>query len=163
MRKLVIFYSFEGSTKLLANTIAESIGADIIELKPKINVIKQHGFTKYFWGGKQVFFKEKPELEKFDKKLKEYNIIFIGTPVWSWTYAPAMRSFLENQNLNGKKIALFCAHEGGKGKIFDKMKAKLQGNEFIGEMDFYKVFKNREKSVDKARKWAEKTISNINI
>ncbi|MFA6529068.1 MAG: flavodoxin [Candidatus Gracilibacteria bacterium] len=96
MRKLVVFYSFEGSTKLLAKAIAETIEADILELKPKKETVKSHGFAKYFWGGKQVLFKQKPVLEKFDKNPDDYDVIFLGTPVWSWTYTPAMRSFLES-------------------------------------------------------------------
>ena len=162
-KKLVIFYSFEGSTRLIAEAIAKAVGADILELKPKKVKVTSHGFSKYFWGGKQVIFREKPKLEEFDKNPDDYDIIFIGTPVWSWTYTPAMRSFLGNQNLRNKKVALFCAHEGGKGKFFDKMKAKLQGNEFIGEMDFYKVFKNKEKSADGAKKWSEEIIVNTKI
>lgn len=102
-------------------------------------------------------------MEEFDKNPDDYDIIFIGTPVWSWTYTPPMRSFLGNQNLRNKKVALFCTYEGMKGKIFDKMKTKLQGNGFIGEMDFYKVLKNKKKSVDRAKKWSEEIIVNTKI
>lgn len=161
MKKLVIFYSFEGSTKLLAKAIAETIKADVLELKPKKEVVKSHGFAKYFWGGKQVFLKEKPELEKFDKNPNDYDMIFLGTPVWSFTYAPAMRSFLESQKLQDKKIALFCAFEGQKGKIFENMKKKLAGNEFISEKDFYKVSRDKDKNIVEAKKWAEATITCI--
>lgn len=158
-KSLIIFYSLEGNTKFLTETIAKSIGADILELKPKEEKVKKNEFTKYFWGGKQVLFKEKPKLENFDKNPEDYDLVFIGTPIWAWTYTPAIRSFLENQNLKNKKIALFCTHEGGKGKIFDNIKSKLSGNEFIGEKDFYKVFDNKEKSADEAKKWA-KAITN---
>ena len=35
MKNLVVYYSLEGNTKLIAEFIAKEIGADIIELKPK--------------------------------------------------------------------------------------------------------------------------------
>lgn len=86
-------------------------------------------------------------------------IIFIGTPVWAWTYAPPLRSFLEGQKLQNKKIALFCTHEGGKGKVFENMRAELCGNEFIGEKDFCKVVKDKEKNADGAKKWANNLVA----
>lgn len=159
MKRLVIFYSFEGSTKLLAEAIAGAVFADKLELKPQTETIKSHGVTKYFWGCKQVSFKEKPKLEEFKINPNDYDIIFIGTPVWAWTYAPPLRSFLEGQKLQNKKIALFCAHEGGKGKVFEKMRAELCGNEFIGEKDFCKVVKDKEKNADVVRKWANEIIN----
>jgi hypothetical protein len=45
--------------------------------------------------------------------------------------------------------------ESQKGKIFENMKKKLAGNEFISEKDFYKVSKDKEKNVAEAKKWAE--------
>lgn len=45
MKKLVVFYSFEGNTKFLAEAIANEIKADILELKPK-KEIKTKGFFK---------------------------------------------------------------------------------------------------------------------
>ena len=46
MKKLVIFYSFEGNTKYIAENIAEAVDADILELKP-VKDIKSNGFMKY--------------------------------------------------------------------------------------------------------------------
>lgn len=155
MKKLVIFYSFEGSVKFLSEAIAQAIGADLLELKSEDKKLKSHGFSKYFWGGKQVIFKEKPELDKFDKNPNDYDLVFIGTPVWVGTYAPAIRSFLENQNLQNKKIALFCAHEGNNRSVFGDIKKKLGGNEFIGEKDFYKVFNDKEKNIEEVKRWAD--------
>lgn len=156
MKKLIVFYSFEGSTRLIAETIAREIGADLLELKPKKEKVKTHGLAKYFWGGRQVFFKEKPELENFDKNPNDYDLIFIGSPVWAWNCAPAMRSFLDSQNLNNKKIVLFCAYEGNKGKIFKTMESKLSKNEIIGETAFLNVAAGKEKNIALAKEWAKK-------
>lgn len=35
MKALVVYYSFEGNTRLIAHAIAEAVGADLLELKPK--------------------------------------------------------------------------------------------------------------------------------
>lgn len=39
MKNLVIFYSLEGNTKLIASTIARAINADVLELKTKRNIV----------------------------------------------------------------------------------------------------------------------------
>jgi menaquinone-dependent protoporphyrinogen IX oxidase len=67
---------------------------------------------KYLRGGKQVMMKETPELEPYQIDLKNHDIIYIGTPVWAFTFTPAIRSFLKHTHLKNKKIVLFCTHEG---------------------------------------------------
>ena len=158
MKKVVIFYSFEGNTKLMAENIAKTIDADLLELKQK-KEIKSKGFMKYVWGGKAAIMKTKPELLPFDKDIQEYDVLFIGTPVWAWTYAPPLNTFFASHSLLNKKIALFCCHGGGKGKIFDKMKEALKDNQILGEIDFKEPLKNNPgANVQKAKKWAEDII-----
>ena len=69
MKSLVIYYSLEGNTKLIADTIKNELNSDVLELRTK----KQYpnkGFKKYLWGGKSVILKEKPPKihTKRDKK-----------------------------------------------------------------------------------------------
>ncbi|EDK32794.1 flavodoxin family protein [Clostridium kluyveri] len=159
---LVVYYSLEGNTKLIAETISEKLSSDILEIKPKKD-IDSHSKMKYLIGGKQSVIKEKPELIPYDINVENYDILFIGTPVWAWTFAPAVRSFLESTNLKNKKIALFSCNGGANGKTFENMKDKLQGNEFLGQIEFKDPLKNdREENVEKARKWAY-DICKLNI
>ncbi|HQP91981.1 MAG TPA: flavodoxin, partial [Candidatus Omnitrophota bacterium] len=87
MKKLIVFYSLDGNTRFIARAIAESTGADMMELQPRVQP-ELKGFMKYLWGGRQVFMKEKPQLLSFQKNPQDYDLIFIGTPVWAFTYAP---------------------------------------------------------------------------
>lgn len=161
MKKLVIYYSLEGNTRFIAQRIAETIEAETLELKPK-REIKQRGLARYFRGGKQVMTKEKPELFSFDKQLNEYEVIFIGTPVWAGSYSPALNTLFSNLTFRDKKIALFCCHRGGKGKIFKRMKERLSENEIIGEMDFVEPLKNdQESNSDKAKAWAKEVMEKL--
>ena len=159
MKKLVIYYSFEGNTELLAKNIVEVTGADLLKLELKQDV-KSHGFMKFFWGGKQVVMKEKPELLPLDKNPEDYDLIVIGTPVWSFTFAPALRTFFSSVNLAGKKVALFCSHEGGPKETLGNMKKELEGNEFVSEADFFAPLKkDKEETTRKAREWARDLIN----
>ena len=158
MKKLVVFYSLDGNTRFVARTIAEAVAADILELNPKDGPRKS-GFAKYIWGGRQVMRKYKPELEAFDKKPEDYDLLFIGTPVWAWTYTPALATFFSTVPLKGKKIAVFCCSGGGKGKTLEKMKENLGGNEIVGETDFVEPLRRDQKeNATKARKWAREVV-----
>lgn len=80
MKSLVIYYSLEGDTKLIANIIKNELNSDVLELRTK----KQYpnkGFKKYLWGGKSVIFKEKPKLLNKYIDISIYDKIFIGTPI----------------------------------------------------------------------------------
>ncbi len=156
MKKLVVYYSLDGNTRFIAGAIAEASGADMLELKLR-NQPELKGFMKFFWGGRQVFTKQRPQLLAFEKDPQDYDVIFIGTPVWAFTYAPALASFFEQVNLRGKKIALFCCSGGGKGRILENMKDSLSGNEFVGEIHFVEPLRRDSKHCEEAaRQWAEK-------
>ena len=86
MKSLVIYYSLEGNTKLIADTIKNELNSDVLELRTK----KQYpnkGFKKYLCGGKSVILKEKPKLLNKYIDISIYDKIFIGTPIWAGTYA----------------------------------------------------------------------------
>lgn len=161
MNKLVIFYSLNGNTKLIAENIAQAAGADLLELKPKKD-IPSKGLMKYLQGGKAAVTKAKTELLPFDKDPGQYDLFFIGTPVWAGTYTPALNTFFATHPLSNKKIALFCCHLGGKGKIFDKMKEVLKDNHILGEIDFKEPLKkNTDENIKKARDWTEIIIKSL--
>lgn len=152
---LVIYYSFEGNTRFIAEAVAREIKSDVLELKVK-NDIKTKSFLKFLWGGKQVLQKKTPELLPLDKNPEDYEIIFIGTPVWAFTFAPALRTFLKDVKLKDKKIALFCTHEGSAAKTFEDMKKELENNDIISENDFADVLKNPQQNSLDAKLWAGK-------
>lgn len=154
MKILIIYYSLEGNTRFIAEAIAKEIHADLLELKVK-NEINTKGFMKYIWGGKQVIQKEQPELVPININLDNYDLIFIGTPVWAFNFTPAIRTFLNSFTLKDKKIALFCTHEGFVGNSIKNMKKILEtSNDIIAENDFVNVLKNPQQNSLLAKAWA---------
>ena len=135
MKTAIIYYSFEGNCALVAKAIKDALGADIFEIKT-VDKKKRSGFAKYLWGGFQAITKKKPELEPLSVDINAYDLIILGTPVWAASPTPAIVSFLDKTKITGKKLALFCCHGGGKGKLFDKFKALLPSNTIVGEIDF---------------------------
>lgn len=104
--------------------------------------------------------REKPALLPFGKDPKKYDTIFIGTPVWAFTYSAPLNTFFHETKLKGKKIALFICHGGGKKDTLSDMRKALSGNEIIGEIDFFEPLKNnKEASAKKAEQWVKKILS----
>jgi flavodoxin len=157
LKKLVVFYSFEGNTRFVAETIAAKVGAGLMELQPQ-KEIATHGFMKYFWGGRQAIMKEKPELLPIDKNPAEYDLIYLGTPVWAFTFAPPMRTFLSDHLPVRKKIALYCCHEGTFGKTFENLRLALPGNEIVSQRDFITPLHKKAETQANAEKWAEEAL-----
>ena len=54
----------------------------------------------------------KPELTD-NGNVKDYDIIFLGTPVWWYTMASPVKTFISNNDFSGKTIVPFCTHGGG--------------------------------------------------
>jgi flavodoxin len=154
VKKLVVYYSLDGNTRFIARAIADSVGADVLELKVDAEPPK-NSFMKYFWGGRQVMTKQIPSLIPFSQHPEDYDMLFIGTPVWAFSYAPALAAFFSRFSLKGKKVALFCCSGGMKGKTFERMKEKLFGNTFLGEKHFIEPLRRREEQAAlEARTWA---------
>ncbi len=159
MKTLIVYYSLEGSTHLIAETIASAIHADVLRLLPKDD-IKSKGFMKYVWGGKAVVMGDIPELISFEKDPEQYDLIILGTPVWAFGPSPAMISFLKQASISGKKIAFFCCHGGGgKATTFTKMKKFLPACDVLGEIQFLDPAKKKsEEKVNQAVSWAKGLI-----
>jgi len=160
MKALIVFYSLEGNTRLIAKAIAEHTDADILELIPK-KEYPSSGFAKYFFGGKSVLFKEKPDLEKYNINLDNYELIFFGSPIWAGTFAPPLRTFLtEHSGMSNKKIAAFaCSSGGDAAKCFTEIKQILSGCSFISKLSLIDPAKEyTEKQVSEAIEWANSII-----
>jgi flavodoxin len=157
-KALVLCYSFEGYTLQMANDIKDALQIEVLEIKP-LNELKTKGFYKYIWGGRQVVFKKKPELSPLDVDFNLYDTIFIGSPIWAGTYAPPIRTLLEDGMLKIKKIAYFYTHEGGASK------AALRGqqaidihNKFIGSLSILNKVSKLEDNRNEIIAWAKSML-----
>lgn len=159
MKVLVLYYSFSGNTRLIAETVSKELNADIEEIKP-IKPLNAGGAGYVMWGLRQLVSQSKPPLATLEHDPAKYDLIILGTPVWSYTITPPIRTFLSDNRMIGKKIALFCCHGGNYGKTLEDMKKALQGNEIVAAADFYDPLKHDSaQNICKAAKWAKSIIN----
>ena len=155
MRILVLYYSLEGNTCYIAEKIAETVGADLQALKP-IQEIKLNGF-KVVRGGRQVVYGKRPQLEPLSLDPGEYDLVFVGTPVWAFTYAPALRTCFREHGQSGK-VACFCTHEGGPGKCLDRMAKAMPTADVLGVLDIRQPVRSDE-NVSRVTAWAKEIVA----
>ena len=158
---LIVYYSLTGNTHLIAEAIKEQTGADIERLKPIKDLNSESG-TRFFWGGMHAKMKQKPKLEPLKYDPNEYDLIFLGTPVWAWTLTPPIRSYLESNDLSSKALAIWnCA--GGNGiKAMERLKKKLQNVKIAGEKTFKEPLANDpDEQIKRAKEWAAEIINSL--
>lgn len=160
-KAIVLFYSFEGNTRKIGEFLAEKLDLPFEEVKP-VKEIRSRGFSKYFWGGSQVVMNKKPELVPLTTNLDEYDMVFLGSPVWAGSFTPPMKTFLEGGILKDKKIAFFYCHDGGPGRVEDKMKVSANiNNHLISSYGLTKVSINFETIKDEVLEWAKEILGNV--
>lgn len=161
MKTLVLYYSLEDNTKQLAEAIADDLGADIERVMPK-KEISSKGIGKFFWGGRQVIMNKIPAIEALSSDFDAYDFIIVGSPVWAGTFAPAIKPFLALEAIKGKKLAFFCTHEGGPGKVIEKF-TNVAGahNVVVDGIDFLNDKRDILQHRAAALKWAQNCISKL--
>lgn len=109
---LVLYYSQTNNTRAVADAIAEKLGAD------KEEVVALDPYTGDFNETIGRCMKEReegilPEVEPLKADLSQYDVIFLGAPIWFGTFAPPMAATLTNIDLSGKKVVPFCTFGSG--------------------------------------------------
>ena len=156
---LIVYYSLTGNTKYIAELIKEAINADILPIKP-IKELNPKGSMKFIWGGAQATMKKKPKLEPIEINPNDYDLIFLGTPVWAWNFSPPIRSFLTEYDLSGKNVALWCCSGGSPGKTLTKLKDYIKNSEVLDEIDFNDPLENDpEGAKEKVIEWAKEIVT----
>lgn len=112
---IVVFSESAGqNTRRVAVWLHEATGAEILPLEP-VEPYPDSYAKCLLRGRKEIKAGVQPALSTSSQcDLSEYEIIFLGTPVWFGTYAPPVKTFLaQNDYLKGKAVFLFATHGGG--------------------------------------------------
>ena len=126
MKTLVVYYSYTGKTRLVAERRAKEVAADILELKEKTRRSK---FNAYFFGCIAARKQKLAELQDFTTDLPSYNKIIIAMPIWAGYPAPAINNII-NSLPPGKEIELIMTSGSGNSKgSRNKIKTMIEAKE----------------------------------
>lgn len=134
MKKIVIYFTYTGNTKMIANKISKILNCDILEIKPKVPYVKDYNKVVEDEHNSERS-NYLPEIENINIDLNDYNEIIIGTPVWWYRPAPVIRTFLNKIDLSDKKVIPFATNAGWLGKTFKEIKELCPNSEVCNEMN----------------------------
>ena len=121
---LVTYFSAEGNTAKVAGTLAAAIEADSFEIVPE----KPYTRADIRWTNplarcnrEMLGRKDVPVAGKVDN-MADYDVIFVGFPIWYGCAPNVVNTFLNGYDLDGKKIGVFATSGGsGIGKTAKKL------------------------------------------
>ena len=133
MKTLVVYYSKSGNTRRVAEEIVKALGAETEEI---VEVgVKRTGVLGFLRAGRGGMMREKSRIEAPKKRPGDYDLVFVGSPVWGGNLAPAVRSYLAAVDLGQKPMALFCTMgSNGEKKTFDSIRELAPGSKALGEL-----------------------------
>lgn len=116
-----------GTTEMVARMIQKETGGDLFRIQTKkkypanfdrlVDQNHQEMDDGYL-----------PKLKKKVKKMKQYDVIFLGYPIWAMDAPQAIESFIKAHNLKGKTVIPFCTHGGsGQSGTYKKIQKLCSG------------------------------------
>lgn len=105
IRACVIYYSYSGVTRRVAEGIRSASGCDVIEVK---TTTPYTTFTAYTTGVLRSRKGAADPIEPGSIDVSGYDLLIIGTPVWAWHPAPAMNAAVQAlSGCEGKMAVIF--------------------------------------------------------
>ena len=116
MKALVTYFSASGVTRNAAKQVADIIGADLYEITPEV----LYTDADLDWRDKQ----SRSSVEMADKTsrpalkdggkvdLTNYDVVFVGFPIWWYTAPTIINTFIEANDFTGKTIVPFATSGG---------------------------------------------------
>jgi flavodoxin len=110
-KKLIAYFSASGVTRKAAESLAEITGADLYEIRPAVPYSKADLDWKNPKSRSSIEMTDptfRPALADTDANIHDYDVIFVGFPIW-WYVAPTIiNTFLESYDFTGKTIVPFA-------------------------------------------------------
>jgi len=110
-KKLVAYFSASDVTRKVAEVLAEAANADLYEIKPEVPYTKADLDWRDKKSRSSIEMNDKssrPAITDKDAHVGEYDVIFVGFPIW-WYVAPTIiNNFLESYDFSGKTIVPFA-------------------------------------------------------
>lgn len=149
MKTLVTYFSATGTTKAAAEKLAKITNADIYEIKPEV----PYTSADLDWHDKEsrstIEMQDKnsrPAMADKNAKIENYDVIYVGFPIW-WYVAPTIiNTFLESYDFSGKTVILFSTSGGSDfGETVENLKGSCSPKTIIKEG---KVFRGNPTEAD---------------
>lgn len=159
-KRLIVFYSYTGHTKYIAELIKSKLQCDMCEIKPIKPYSDDYDLVVDEYQNNERA-QETPEIEKLEIDLNEYDEIIVGSPVWWYTITPPIRTFLKENDLSGKIIVPFATNAGWLGRTFGEIKKLCKDAIVENEMNIVFTSDHTKNELITDKKEIEEWINNL--
>lgn len=114
---LVAYFSATGTTKKAAERIAKAAHATLVEIEPQQPYTAEDLDWTNDKSRSSVEMKNKkfrPAIKKLTVNVDDYDVIYLGFPIWWGTCPTIINTFIESNNLEGKTVVPFATSGGSK-------------------------------------------------
>lgn len=159
LKVLILYTTVDGNTAAVAKSIKEKLGADMSQIV-RVKKVRGYGFFNNMKLWLEVKRKKKPEIFPFKWDPRDYDLIFIGTPVWYNSYNPVFNTLFDVIKIYDRKIALFSTGEKPDGMALNKLSEVLKDSVLLGKYHciepIWEDDENETKRIlDEAADWAK--------
>ncbi|WP_198292755.1 flavodoxin [Mesorhizobium sp. STM 4661] len=106
---LILYYSRTGHTRTVASQIQGLIGGDLVEIRT-VEAYPDDYDAVVAQNAEEQRSGYMPPLRTKIPSIGDYDVIFIGSPLWNVRLTPPVRSFLSSHDLSGKTVAPFVTY-----------------------------------------------------
>lgn len=130
-KKLVAYFSPTGTTAKAAQAVADAVGADMFEIKPAVPYTAADLDWMDSRSRSTLEMKDdssRPAIAEKCASMAEYDVVYLGFPIW-WYVAPTIiDTFVESYDLTGKTVVPFATSGGsGMGRTVEVLKKLAPG------------------------------------
>ena len=143
---LVVYYSLSGRTRDIAERIQARTGSDIYEIKTAEEI--KAGPMLYITSKRELESGAYPELRGDLPDMGGYDLIFVGSPIWWYTAATPVLSFLSKADFKGKKVIPFSTQGSNAGAFLEDFTKKAKNANVTGYQSFNNMGKEYDDAVD---------------
>ncbi|MBO5484565.1 MAG: Ig-like domain-containing protein [Lachnospiraceae bacterium] len=128
---LVAYFSQTGTTKAVASKIHKLTGGDILRIREKDTYPKDYDKT-VARAKRELNKNARPKITSVVANMKDYDIIYIGYPIWWHSTPKVVDTFLAKYNLKGKTVIPFCTSGGSDiSESMDEIKKFCKGSTIL--------------------------------
>ena len=115
MKTLVAYFSASGVTRQVATQLAEVANADLYEIVPEQLYTDKDLNWRDSLSRSSVEMKDKtsrPAIKKSELNMDDYNVVYVGFPIWWYTCPTIINTFMEAYDFSGKTVIPFATSGG---------------------------------------------------
>lgn len=157
MKTLVAYFSASGTTAKMAKKLSEATGADLFEIVPEVKYERADLNWNNSKSRSSVEMNDtacRPAISSRVDDMAQYDVVFVGFPVWWYREPSIIDTFIESYNFSGKTVVPFAT--SGMSPVGDagsNMQKLAPGAKVAAGKRF-----SNSVSVDELKKWAEQWL-----